>query len=110
LQNNIPPTDDCTKNWKTIQNLERLKSEYFDKRRREIKEKDEPVGEFISRKRPEKRNDQYIDNETGLFKPYGKHSEFHPNKTTTKRHYKNMKPMIKFSDEVNQAKEKVVEI
>jgi hypothetical protein len=108
MQNNMPPSDDCITNWKTIQNLERQKSEYFDNRRREVRDKDNP-GEFISRKRPDKRNDQYIDRDTGLPKPYGKYSEFHPNKSTFKRHFKNMKPLPKISEE-NEEKNKIVQI
>lgn len=110
----MPPTDDCTKNFKTLQNLEKQKMEYLEKRSRDCREKEMPLGEFVSRKRPEKRNDQFIDRDTGLPRPYGKHSEFFPNKSNLKRHFKNMKPLAKIVEETNEnvkeSKEKILEL
>jgi chromosome segregation ATPase len=117
IQNNMPPTDDCMKNWETMNNISRQKKDYLEKRHREVREKEEmPVGEFPHRRRPEKRNDLFPDPVTGLPVPYGKHSEFYPNRPNL-RHYKNMKP-LKFEGSSGQvgtfgnvgSKEKVLEL
>lgn len=111
MENNMPPTEDCVKEWKTIQNLESQKKDYYERNRRVYREKEEPLGEFVSRKRPEKRNDQFVDRLTGLPIPYGKHSEFYPNKSNPKRHFKHMKPLAKISEDlIDTGKDKFIEI
>jgi hypothetical protein len=107
----MPPTDDCMKNWDTSQKLEVHKAEYFDKRRREVKEKEELGIEIPLRKRAEERPSQYRDEKTGLPNAYGKYApfKFYPNPPNL-RHYKNLKKSLPDIKEVRENKEKVVEI
>jgi hypothetical protein len=104
----MPPTDDCMNNFETMNNLSKQKKGYFDKRSREIFERENlPIGEIPYRKKPEKRNNQFDEPVTGIPMPYGKHSEFYPNRPNM-RHYKNMKPLR--TVEALNHKEKMMDI
>ncbi len=101
----MPPTDDCMRSFETMNNLHRQKKSYFDKRSREIRERENlPIGEIPHRKRPDQRNNQFDDPVTGIPLPYGKHTEFYPNRPNM-RHYHKMKP-LKINEGINH-KEKM---
>lgn len=105
FDNKEPPTEDCMQSWETVQNLERQKQTYFQKRTREVNEKKEVLGEMKHRRKPEERPSQYIDSKTGLPLAYGKNAPFKYSAVPANlRHYKN--PKVK----INEAQMKEAEI
>lgn len=109
MRNNMPPTDDCMKNWETMQKLDIQKREYMDKRKRECKDKEEMPDVIPLRRKPEERPTQYRDEKTGLPVAYGKYPpfKFYPTPNNM-RHLKNMKNTI--SSENTSKGEKILEI
>lgn len=93
LDNNLPPTNDCVKKFETMLKLSNQKKEYFDRRRRVFREKEDLPVEIPLRKRAPERPSQYIDAKTGLYKAYGKYSPFDIKPAPSNlRHFKNPKP------------------
>lgn len=88
----MPPTNDCIKKFETMIKLSSQKKDYFERRRKAYREKDELPIEIPLRKKPTERPTQYIDAKTGLYKAYGKYSPFdiYPNPPNM-RHFRNPK-------------------
>jgi len=73
--------------------LSTQKKEYFERRRKVYREKDELPIEIPLRKKAQERPTQYVDAKTGLYKAYGKYAPFdiYPNPPNL-RHFRNPKP------------------
>lgn len=92
IQNNMPPTDDCMRKFEILKKLEEDRLTYINNRLSEVKEKETRGTDMPLRKKPEERPVLYMDDKTGLLKPYGKYAPFsHKNKPNNMRHFRNPK-------------------
>lgn len=86
-----PPTEDCKHKLDTMMKLEQQRQEFYQKRKDEIREKENRPYIMPLRKGPPKRFNEYEDDQTGLKKCYGQYAPFAVYPTPPNmRHYKSL--------------------